>query len=80
MDAMALGNIQGGWDACKQVIAGKYEEAGYPEIATFIKAWGFKILDFREKQSNIRSYLYQYKLAKHITATTPLPIIATGAT
>jgi len=38
MDAMALGNIQGGWDACKQVIAGKYEEAGYPEIATFIKA------------------------------------------
>lgn len=38
MDAMAFGNIDGGWEACKEIIASKYEEAGYPEMATFIKA------------------------------------------
>ena len=38
MDAVALGAILGGWDACKTELATKYTEGGYPEMAKFINA------------------------------------------
>ncbi len=37
MDAVAFGAIEGGWDAVRGEIAGKYREGGYPEMATFIE-------------------------------------------
>jgi hypothetical protein len=36
MDAVALGAIEGGWDAVRGEIASKYRE-GYPEMASFIE-------------------------------------------
>lgn len=37
MDAVALGAVEGGWEAVRSEIATKYREGGYPEIATFIE-------------------------------------------
>jgi len=36
MDAVALGAIEGGWDACRAELATKYTEGGYPEMSKFI--------------------------------------------
>lgn len=38
MDAVSLGVIEGGWDAIRSELAGKYRDGGYPEMATFIEA------------------------------------------
>jgi hypothetical protein len=37
MDAVALGNIEGGWAAVQEELAQKYQEGGYPDMATMIK-------------------------------------------
>jgi len=36
MDAIALGHLEGGWEANKAEIAEKYKEGGYPKMAEFI--------------------------------------------
>eukprot|EP01038_Epipyxis_sp_PR26KG_P006127 gene6127-8446_t len=38
MDAVALGVVEGGWDAVKSTLAEKYRNGGYPEISAFIEA------------------------------------------
>eukprot|EP01031_Cornospumella_fuschlensis_P022269 gene22269-27232_t len=37
MDAVALGGVQGGWEAAKKEIAQKYRDGGYPDMANFIE-------------------------------------------
>jgi hypothetical protein len=37
MDAVALGSIEGGWDAARSDIADRYRLGGYPDIATFVE-------------------------------------------
>jgi len=36
MDAVALGHLEGGWEAMKPTLAEKYKEGGYPKMAEFI--------------------------------------------
>lgn len=38
MDAVALGSVEGGWEAVRGEIASRYREGGYPDIASFIEA------------------------------------------
>eukprot|EP00981_Chlorochromonas_danica_P015038 scaffold10132_cov169-Ochromonas_danica.AAC.3 len=37
MDAVALGNIEGGWVVAKPEIAKRYRDGGYPDMADFIE-------------------------------------------
>ncbi len=36
-DAVALGCIEGGWDAIRADLARRYRDGGYPDIASFIE-------------------------------------------
>mmetsp|Transcript_14041 Transcript_14041/g.23377 ORF Transcript_14041/g.23377 Transcript_14041/m.23377 type:complete len:375 (+) Transcript_14041:9-1133(+) len=37
MDAVTLGNIEGGWDTARPELSRRYREGGYPEMADFIE-------------------------------------------
>ncbi len=37
MDAVALGSVEGGWDAARGDIAQRYRLGGYPEMSDFIE-------------------------------------------
>ena len=37
MDAVTMGSVKGGWNTeVKTILAAKYKEGGYPELADFI--------------------------------------------